>query len=113
MKHRILSALVILCMCCVAFMNVPVLALEDNTASSNESVERAYRVDLLVSFYEYWYTDGAGVTSHVEYGHEYRSFNVVNGYRVKNYDVELLPITGEFPPNTTQLQKVTISYEFY
>lgn len=35
MKHRILSALVILCMCCVAFMNVPVLALEDNTASSN------------------------------------------------------------------------------
>lgn len=73
----------------------------------------SYREYLLVSYKEYWYTDGAGVESHVLYNQQYRNYTFQNGYRQLSPTITILPITSELPHGTTRHQLVQLRYEFY
>ncbi len=83
-------------------------------AAETKAAPRSYREDLLVSYKEYWYTDGAGIESHVRYGEQYKSFTFLNGYRQSGQTITHLPLNADdLPHGVTIHQQVQIQYEFY
>lgn len=75
----------------------------------------SYRDELLVSYSEFWYIDGYGVESHVEYDQKHIAYTFLNGYRVASRVVTPLPLdTPGFPQGmVTRAQHVELRYEFY
>lgn len=63
-SQKVFLTLVCVLMLCAMFSS-PVLA-------QDQPQPYAYADDLLVSYSEFWYTDGSGTTSHVRYDEPYR-----------------------------------------
>ena len=69
---------------------------------------------LLVSYIEYWFTDGNDEEIYVRQSEVYKEYQFLNGYRKVAPVIEQLPIQGGlYPQGTTKVQKVTKRYEFY
>lgn len=109
MKGRRFLSLVLLMVLCMSFSGMVCLAADDKVEPYS------YREDLLVSYKEFWYTDGKGVVSHVKYDQQYKSYTFLNGYRELSPKITPLPLyvpmLGNLKPTTHQL--VELSYEFY
>ncbi len=107
-KNKKFYFLLLAAIICILTIGTTCLAAEAKAAP------RSYREDLLVSYKEYWYTDGAGIESHVRYGEQYRSFTFLNGYRKSKQTITHLPLNADgLPPGVTTHQQVRIEYEFY
>lgn len=108
MKNKRLHCLILAVVICILTIGMTCSAAE------SKAEPRSYREDLLVSYKEYWYTDGAGIQSHVRYGEQYRSFTFLNGYRKTGQTITQLSISDpELPHGVTAHQQVQIHYEFY
>lgn len=82
-------------------------------ASDGKDVSaQQYKEKLLVSYKEYWYTDGAGIESYVRYDKQYREYIFINGY-IASERVTPIPITNELPTGTTRHNSVKVTYTFY
>ncbi len=109
-KNKRVYVLLLAAVICILTIGTTCLAAETN------ATPRSYREDLLVSYKEYWYTDGAGVESHVRYGEQYRSFTFLNGYRPLRQTITHLPLDADGLPHGVTIhrhQQVQIQYEFY
>ena len=107
-KNKRVYVLLLAAVICILTIGTTCLAAETNVTP------RSYREDLLVSYKEYWYTDGAGVESHVRYGEQYKSFTFLNGYRQSGQTITHLPLNADdLPHGVTIHQQVQIQYEFY
>lgn len=74
---------------------------------------KSYREELLMSYCEFWYKDGAGTVSHVTYDEVYRTVTYLHSCRLVNQEIEKLPIDDPcFPAGTIDAQKVTNIYEY-
>lgn len=109
MKNKRIYSAIALIILCITFSGTICLASESDTVSPF-----AYRETLLISYKEYWYTDGSGTESHVKYNHQYRTYTFLNGYRQLSPKITQLPTTGdELPVKASIHQLVELSYEFY
>lgn len=81
-------------------------------AADDFSVQ-SYREELLISYCEFWYKDGAGTVSHVRYNEVYKTVTYLHSCRLVNQEIEKLPINDpDFPSGTIDAQKVTNIYEY-
>lgn len=105
-KGKIYMVVMIMLLCVVANSSIC-------QASENETISTyQYKEKLLVSYKEYWYTDGSGTESYVRYDEQYREYTFINGYKATKR-VTPIPITGELPSKTTRHNSVKVTYTFY
>ena len=98
-----------------AVLMILVLCVTMVTAAyaQEEITPYAYRETLLVSYEEYWFVDGSGEDIYVRQAEVYREYQFPHGYRELAPIIAQLPITGDYPAETTKRQRVTKRYEFY
>lgn len=105
-KERVYMFVAIMLLCVAVSSNV-CQAAKYETISPCQYKER-----LLVSYKEYWYTDGSGTESYVKYDEQYRDYIFINGYKASR-SITPIPITGDLPPGTTRHNSVKVTYTFY
>lgn len=109
MKKNKFIVLILMLLISILFTGATCLA-----APNDEAAAYAYREELLVSYKEYWYVDGAGIESHVIYGRQYKAYTFLNGYRQLSPVIEQLPTNADgLPAGVSIHQSVKLSYEFY
>ncbi|MDD4850381.1 MAG: hypothetical protein PHO10_06740 [Gemmiger sp.] len=110
MKNKILC---MLCACVFALCGTFSMTCFAAAEPADPSISTySYREDLLVSYIEYWYTEG-GNPVRVVYGEQYQQFTFLNGYEETSRTSVSLPITSEYPHGTTQVKKITVHYRFF
>lgn len=108
MKKKMIAVMLTVCLS-ILFSGMTCMA-----AAKEDAETYAYREELLVSYKEYWYTDGAGIESHVVYGKQYKSYTFLNGYRELTPIITQLSTTAAgLPPNVSKHHQVQLQYEFY
>lgn len=108
MKNKRLYFMTVAVVLCVLSIGMTCFAMDKG------EVLRSHREELLVSYKEYWYVDGAGIESHVKYDQQYKVYTFLNGYRELSPVITQLPLSGGMlPPNVKSHQQVQLRYEFY
>lgn len=105
-KSKVIVVVMLACLC-ITCNHMVCWAADDKEISA-----RQYKENLLVSYKEYWYTDGAGIENYVRYDKQYREYIFINGY-TSSKRVTPIPITNELPAGTTRHNSVKVTYTFY
>lgn len=117
MKAKNISLCMFFATLLILFTSITAFAAStDNFPNDNqknaEITPYSYRENLLVSYKEYWFKDGAGNDIYVVYNRQYRQCTFLNGYEIISREVSQLPLTG-MPSGTYRHQQVKVNYRFY